>query len=117
VDGGLRTKQGHATAGDDALFDGGPGGGDGILDAVLLLLQLHLGGGADLDDYDTTGQLGETLLELLTIPVRVGVLDLTLDLLDASLDVGIGATAIDDGGVVLRHDDLAGPAQHVDGDV
>src|SRR5690606_24866525 len=114
-DGSLRAQQRYATAGDDALFDGSPGGGNGILDAVLLFLQLHLGGGADLDDHHTTGQLGETLLELLTVPVRIGVVDLTLDLADASLHVGIVAAAIDDRGVVLGHDDLAGSAQHVDG--
>ena len=50
-------------------------------------------------------ELGETLLELLTVAVGVGVLDLTLDLLDAGLDVALGAVAIDDGGVVLGDDD------------
>ncbi len=81
---------------------------------MLLLLQLHLGGGADLDDRHTAGQLGEALLELLAIPVGVGVLDLALDLLDPSLDVGFRTGTIDDGGVVLGDDDLAGLAQHVD---
>src|SRR5690606_21738177 len=107
----------HAIAGHDALFDGGPGRRHRVLDAVLLLLQLHLGGRADLDDDDATGQLGETLLELLTIPVGIGVLDLPLDLLDASLDVGLGAGTVDDGGGVLGDDHLAGPAQHVERDV
>ena len=36
-----------ATTGDDALLDRGAGRGDGVLQAVLLLLELHLGGGAD----------------------------------------------------------------------
>jgi hypothetical protein len=38
-----RLDQGHAATGDDALLDGGAGRGDGVLDAVLALLQLHLG--------------------------------------------------------------------------
>ncbi len=115
VDGFLSTQQRYATSGHDALFDGGTGCRHGILDAVLLLLELHLGGRADLDDHDTAGQLGETLLELLTIPVGVGVLDLALDLADPGLDVGLGAGAVDDGGVVLGDDDPARPAEHVDG--
>jgi len=51
--------------------------------------------GADLYDRDSTGELGETLLELLAVPVRIGVLDLTLDLGDASRDVGVCTAAVD----------------------
>ena len=76
----LRTEQRDATAGHDALFDGSLGGLHRVLDAVLLLLELDLGGRADLDDRHTAGQLGETLLELLTVVVGVGVLDLGADL-------------------------------------
>src|SRR5665648_720247 len=103
--------QHDAAARHDALFEGGAGGVEGVLDAVLGLLHLDLGGRADLDDGHAAGQLGETLLELLTVEIGVGVLDLRLDLLDAALD-GLGvAGAVDDGGVVLRHDDLAGAAE------
>ena len=42
--------------------------------------------GADLDDADAAGQLGEALLELLAVPVGVGALDLGLDLVDAAGD-------------------------------
>jgi chaperonin GroEL len=45
---------------------------------VLLLLELHLGGGTDLDDADAAGQLGQPLLQLLAVPVGVGRLDLGL---------------------------------------
>ena len=69
-------EQRDAAAGDDALFERGAGGLQRVLDAVLLLLHLGLGGGADLDDGDTAGQLGEALLELLAVEVGVGVLDL-----------------------------------------
>ena len=40
-----------------------------VLDAVLLLLQLDLGGRADLDDGDAAGQLGQPLLQLLAVEV------------------------------------------------
>src|ERR1700694_2227592 len=78
--------QDGATARHDAFLDRGTGGGHGVLHPVLLLLELGLGRGTNLDDSDTAGQLGQTLLELLLVPVRGGLLDLGLDLVDASLD-------------------------------
>ena len=83
----------------------------GVLDAVLGLLHLDLGGRANLDDGHAAGQLGETLLELLTVEVGVGVLDLGLDLLDAALDGLTVAGAVDQRGVILGHHDLAGTAE------
>jgi hypothetical protein len=94
VDGGLGPQQGHAAAGDDTLLDGGLGGRHGVLDAVLLLLELHLGGGADLEDGHAAGQLGEALLELLAVVVGVGVVDLGLDLGDAALEVLLAAATV-----------------------
>ena len=114
---GLGPQQGDAAAGDDALLDGGLGGADRVLDAVLLLLELDLGGRADLEDGDAAGQLGQALLELLAVVVGVGVLDLGLDLRDAALDVVLVAGALDDGGLVLGDDDLAGLAEQVEGGV
>ena len=60
-----RLQERRAAAGDEALLDGRAGRRERILDAVLLLLELDLGGRADLDDGDAAGQLGEALLELL----------------------------------------------------
>src|SRR3954447_5150103 len=113
----LGTEQRHATAGHDALFHGSLGGLHCVLDAVLLLLELHLGRGADLDDRDTAGQLGETLLELLTVVVGVGVLDLRTDLLDPAVDLLLRATTLDDGRLVLGHDDLASATHELQPDV
>src|SRR6201999_3738298 len=104
-------QQRDATAGHDALLEGRAGRLEGVLDAVLLLLHLRLGGRADLHDGDAAGELGEALLELLAIEVRVGVLDLDLDLVDAALD-GVRVTGtVDDGGVVLGDDDATGAAE------
>ena len=94
-------QQGHAAAGHDALLDGGLGGLHGVLDAVLLLLQLDLGGRADLDDRHAAGELGQPLLQLLAVVVGVGLLDLGLDLVDPALDVVVLAAALDDRGLVL----------------
>src|SRR4029079_9986786 len=77
-----RPDEGNASAGDDAFFDRCTSCRHRVFDAVLLLLQLHLGGGADLAHPNASGQLGQTLLQLLAVPVAVGVLDLGLDLVD-----------------------------------
>jgi len=76
--------------------------------------QLDFGRGANLDDGDATGQLGQTLLQLLTVVVRVGVLNLGLDLVDAALDVVLGTGSFDDGRLILGHDDLSRAPQHLD---
>jgi hypothetical protein len=65
------------------------------------LLHLDLGRAADADDRDAAGELGQTLLQLLAVVVRGGLLDLRLDLRDAGLDVGLLAGAVDDRGVFL----------------
>ena len=96
VDG--RKKRG-AAAGDDALFDRRAGGRERVLDAELLLFEFGLGGRANLDHRDTARELRQTLLELLTVVVGVGALDLRADLGDAALDRGGVARALDDGRV------------------
>src|SRR4051812_1717898 len=111
VDGVDGLEQRHAAARHDALLEGRAGGLQRVLDAVLLLLHLRLGGRADLHDGDAAGELGEALLELLAVEVGVGVLDLRLDLVDAALD-GLRVTvAVDHRGVVLGDDDAAGTAE------
>jgi hypothetical protein len=86
----------------------------GVLDASLLLLHLRLSGGADLDDSDTTDELGETLLQLLTVVVAARFGDLSADLLDAGVDVGLFAAAVDDRGVVLVNFDSLGAPEILD---
>ena len=100
-----------AAAGDDTLFHGRTGRMERVFDAGLLLLHLNLGGGTDVDDGDTAGELGEALLELLAVVVAGGLVDLAADLLHAALDVGRLAAALDDGGVLLVDDDALGLAE------
>src|ERR671916_1568047 len=114
VDGLLGVQQRDAAARHDALLERRPGRGQSVLDAVLALLELRLGRGADLDDGHAAGQLGEPLLELLAVEVRVGGLDLAPDLVDAAPDLLRIARAVDHGGVVLGDDDLARPTELVD---
>ena len=109
--------QRDAAAGQQSLLDGGLGVADGVLDAVLALLELDLGGRADLDDRDAAGQLGQPLLQLLPVVVGVALLDLGPELADPAGDLLGVAGTVDDGGLVLGDDDLAGPAEHVELDV
>src|SRR5690606_31106117 len=80
-------------------------------EAVLLLLELGLGGSADADDRHAAGELGQALLELLAGVVRVGGLELGLDALDALVDDLAVALALDDRGLVLAGADALGAAE------
>src|SRR3954453_23481611 len=108
---GTGLDQGDAAAGDHALLDGRLRVADGVLDAVLALLELDLGRRTGLDDRNTAGQLGQALLQVLAVVVGVGPLDLGADLVNPARDlVGVAGPA-DDGALVLGADDLAGAAQ------
>src|SRR5215470_13754529 len=115
---GLRgADQRDAAARHDPLFDRRARGVHGVLDASLLLFQLGLGRGADLDHGDASDQLGQALLQFLAVVIRSGLFDLSADRGDAALDVGGLARALDDRGVVLVNGDLLGLAQVFELDV
>ena len=103
---------GGTAAGDDAFLNGSAGSVQGVLDAELLLLHLGLGGSTDFDNGDAAGQLGHTLLELLTVIVGSGGLDLTLDLSGTCTDLGGIAGTVDNNGVLLGDLDLVSLAEH-----
>src|SRR5437899_369952 len=88
-----------------------------VINAILALLDLDFGCTADADHRDAARELGQTLLQLLTVVVRGGFLDLRLDLIDARFDVGFLAGAVDDGGVLLVDHHLLGATEHVERDV
>src|SRR5579862_8615335 len=106
-----------AAARQDAFLDRGAGRMHRVIDAILALLHLDLGGAADADHRDAAGELGETLLQLFTVVVRGRLLDLRLDLRHARLDVGLFARAVDDRGVLLVDHHLLGLAEHGERDV
>src|SRR3954464_11980491 len=106
------TQQGDAAARQNAFLDRGAGRMHRVVDAILALLDLDLGRAADADHRDAARELGKTLLQLLTVVVRGGFLDLRLDLVDAPLDVGLLAGAVDDRGVLLLDHHLLGATEH-----
>src|SRR5262245_37520405 len=113
----LGAEKRNAAARHDAFLDRGAGGVERVLDPVLLLLYLDLGGAADPDYRHTAGELGQPLLQLLAVIVGGGLLDLRLDLADAGFDVLLLAGAIDDGGLLLLDDHLLGAPEHGGGHV
>src|SRR5690606_24637496 len=94
-------EQSGTAAGDDAFFNGRTGRVQSVVNAILALLNLALGGAAALDHCNAAGQLGQTFLQLFTVVVAGRVFDLGTDLLDAGLDVFRRTGAVDDRGVVL----------------
>src|SRR5690606_20458343 len=100
-----------AAAGENPLFNGRTAGVQRILDAGLLLLHRHLGGRAHVDLGHAAGELRQTLLELFTVVIAGGGVDLVLDRLDTALDGLLFAGTFDDGGVFLVHADLLGAAE------
>ncbi len=69
--------------------------------AVLLLFHFHFGSSANLDHGNTASQLGQTLLQLLTVVVGRSVFNLLADLVNASFDISLGASAVNNSGVVF----------------
>src|SRR5690349_24497300 len=88
-----------------------------IIDAVPALLYLDLGGAADADHRHTASELRQTLLQLLSVVVRRGFLDLGTDLVAAANNVLLLASAFDDGGVLLLDQHPLRLAEHVQRDV
>ena len=82
-------EQGHTTTGDDTFFHSGAGGGKCIFHTVFLFLQFGLGGGANTDDGNTTGELGKTFLQFFAVVIAGGLVDLDADLFDAAFDVSM----------------------------
>ena len=82
-----------------------PGRIERILNAGLLLLQLGLGSGPDLNDGHPAGQLRQTLLELLAVVVGGRVIDLRAELVTATPRCRTSYPRPDDGRVVtIEHD-------------
>ena len=101
----------------DALLDCGAGGVHRVVDAILALLHLDLSGPADADHRNAAGELRQPLLQLLLVVVGRGLLDLSLDLANTRLDVGLLAGTVDDRGVLFLDHYFFGAAEHVHGNL
>ena len=114
IDGGLEKTS--STTGEDTLLNSSAGGVQSIDDAVLLLTDLNLRGTTDLNDGNTTRELGETLLELLLLVLRGGgVGHDAADLLAALGNGVLAAVAVQEDGVLLSDGNSTGGTEHICG--
>src|SRR5690606_21634369 len=88
-----------------------------VVDAVLTLLHLYFSRSANADDGNAASELGKTLLKLLTVVIRRGLFDLSLDLGNAAFDLGLLAGTVDNRRVFLGDGNALRTAQHFKGDV
>jgi len=70
-----------------AFLDCSAGGVHRVVDAILALLHLDLGGPADADYCNVAGELRQPLLKLLLVLVGRGLLDLSLNLGDTCIAI------------------------------
>src|ERR1700744_667029 len=101
-----RTDQSDTAARDHAFFDGRTGRVQRIFNAGLLFLHFDFGRSVYFDHGNTAGELGNALLEFFLVVVRGRFLDLLANAVDAALDVGGLAGAVDDRGVFFLDQDL-----------
>src|SRR5262249_58670392 len=94
VQGLAGTQEGDTTPGEDAFLNRRLGGMHGIINAILAFLHLDLSSATDADHGNPARKLRQPLLQLLTVVIGGGFLDLRLDLSTARLNVSLlpGAT-------------------------
>src|SRR5688572_14155486 len=87
-----QSEQSASSTDDDAFLHRGLGGVQRILDTELLLLELSFGLRSDLDDGHTSGELGDSLVQLLLLVVLLRNLDEVADLVHTLADCVLGAS-------------------------
>ena len=95
---------------DDTLFHCRAGSVQSILHAIFCLFHLSLGGCAYTDYRYAARELGQTLLELLSVEIGLGLFDLFLDLSDAGSKSFLVAEAVNDDCIFLLNLDALGAA-------
>ena len=80
---------------------------------MFLLFELNFGGGTYFQNGHPTGELRQTLLELLPVVVGVSVVDLVLNLFNATSYISFVTSTFDDGGFIFCHNDAARSAKKV----
>src|SRR5207244_6224203 len=88
-----------------------------IFDASFLLFHLRLSRSANVDDRNAAGEFRQALLQFLAIVIAGRLFNLTTDLGDAALDIGLFAFAFNNGGVFLVDGDTLGSAHVIELDV
>ena len=84
---------------------------------MLLLFEFYFSSCTNFEDCYTAGQLGQTLLELFAVVVRISVLNFSLQLANAALDVVFRTGTFDDGCFIFCDDNLLCCSQQVKSDI
>lgn len=92
----------------DTLVTSSSSGAESVFNSILEFSNLDVRGSSYLDDSDTSGESSESLLELLLIVFRVGLLNLFLNDLDSLVEVGLLTNSAQNDGVVLGDHDFLG---------
>ncbi len=104
-------EQSHPAARNNTFSDGCPRGVQRILIKGLALFHFGFGRGAHLHLGHASGELGQALLQLLTVVIAVSLLDLTTDQLAAAFQRLLVACTLGDGGVFAVDAHFLGAAQ------
>ena len=107
------SEVGCTTAWDSTFLYGSTCSTEGIIHAILLLLHLYFAWCTDIEYSYTTGELSQTLLELLTIVVRGRIGNLSLDLCCTLTDSFLIACTVYDGCIILVYGYLLCLTQHI----
>ena len=89
-----------------------PGFGD-RRKAMLFLLQFYFGMSTDFNNTDSTSEFCNALLKLLAIPIRICALDFVTNLVYATINIALLASAINDGGVVFCDNNSASATHNI----
>ena len=107
------TEVGCTTAWDCTFLYGSTCSTEGIIHAILLLLHLYFTWCTDIEHGYTTGELSQTLLELLTIVVRGCIGNLSLNLCSTLTDSLLIACTVYDGCIILVYGYLLRLTKHI----
>src|SRR5204862_3202936 len=113
----LRAQECDTAAWDDAFLNRRTRGVQRVFDTSFLLFHLGLSRSADVDDRNAAGEFRQALLQFLAIVIAGRLFNLTTDLCDPALDIGVLAAAFDNGGVFLVDGNALGFAQVFELDV
>src|SRR6185312_3713980 len=107
-----RAQQGHAATRQDTFLDRSASRMHCVIDTILTLLYLNLGGTADSDHRNAASKLGQPLLQLLSVIVRRSFLNLRFDLRNARLNVRLLAGTADNRRIFFLDHHLLGAPKH-----
>jgi hypothetical protein len=107
-------EEGSTTTWNDSLVVGSSSSAESILNSVLKLSNLNLGGSSNLDDCNSTGKSTKSLLELLSVVFRGSGLNSSSDGGNSLFNLSFLSSSSHDDSVILRDDDLLASTENIE---